>query len=297
MISKILVPIDFSQPSEEALVVAHQLAKKFHATLELVHVLEIPLPDEEVAVTRFEILPMAYVRQLKEEAREQMETLAKRHHMGDVEIVYRVQTGNPYRSIIRELVKNPADLVVMGSKGASGDHEVWVGSNAERMVRFAHCPVLVVKEKFRIDRIKNIVFATALRDYAPEVVNRLSALQQALGAHLHLVRINTSGNFMEDPYVKEELRKLVREHHLKDVTVHTYSDVREEDGIIHFAQEIKANLIALTTRGRRGLAHLLGGSIAEDVTNHTKLPVWTMNLRHQGAKTTATRQGKKAKTD
>lgn len=285
MMKKILVPIDFSAQSVAALNVAHQLAQQFAATLWLVHVVEIPLPDEEVAVARIEVLPMAYVRQVKEDAREQMETLVKRHRMGDVDIVYRVQTGNPYRSIIRELVKNPADLVVMGSKGTSGDKEVWVGSNAERMVRFAHCPVLVVKEKFRIDRVKHIVFATALRDYGPEVKDEVKALQQVFGAHLHLVRINTLSNFMDDPYVKTELQKQMREYHLKNVTLHTYSDVREEDGIIHFAQEIKADLIALTTRGRSGLAHLLGGSIAEDVTNHTKLPVWTINLRHPGTKT------------
>jgi nucleotide-binding universal stress UspA family protein len=279
---KILVPIDFSQPAVNALDVAYQLAQKFAVTLELVHVVEIPLPDDEVAVARLEVLPMQQVRRIKDEAREMMEALVKRHHYNNADVTYRVQTGNPYRSIIRELVKTPADLVVMGSKGASGDREVWVGSNAERMVRLAHCPVLVVKDKFRVDRIKHIVFATALRDYDPEVINRIKEMQQALGAQLHVVRINTPNNFMEDPYVKAELKKLAKDHQLGNVTVHTYNDISEEDGIIHFAEEMKADLIALTTRGRRGLLHLLGGSVAEDVANHTKLPVWTINLRQLG---------------
>jgi nucleotide-binding universal stress UspA family protein len=277
---KILVPVDFSQQSQDALDVAHQLAKKLKAHLQLVHVLEIPLPDDEVPVSRIEVLPMEYMRRAKEGAIEQLEALVKQQHISDVKIDYQVQSGNPYRSIIRELVKNPVDLIVMGSKGASGDKEVWVGSNAERMVRLAHCPVLVVKEKFPVDRIKNIVFATALREYEPEALHELKELQKAFGAHLHLLRVNTIGNFMEDPFVKERLRELADTHQLKNYTIRTYSDIEEEDGIIHYAEEVKADMIAMTTRGRRGLMHLLSGSKAEDVTNHTRLPVWTMNLRY-----------------
>ncbi|MGB3851953.1 MAG: universal stress protein [Tunicatimonas sp.] len=282
MINKIVVPIDFSEPSVDALDVAHQFAKKFAVALELVHIVEIPLPVDEESIVRVKVFPVEQVRRIKDEAREMMEALVHDHRYEDVDVTYRVQTGNPYRSITRELVKNPADLIVMGSKGASGDREVWVGSNAERMVRFARCPVLVVKEKFRVDRIKRIVFATALRDYDPEAINRLKAMQQALGAKLHVVRINTMNNFMEDPYVKRELGEMVEEHQLENATVHTYNDIAEEDGIIHFAEAMKADLIALTTRGRRGLMHLLGGSVAEDVANHTKLPVWTINLRQLG---------------
>ncbi len=282
MINKIVVPIDFSEPSVDALDVAHQFAKKFAVALELVHIVEIPLPVDEESIVRVKVFPVEQVRRIKDEAREMMEALVHDHRYEDVDVTYRVQTGNPYRSITRELVKNPADLIVMGSKGASGDREVWVGSNAERMVRFARCPVLVVKEKFRVDRIKRIVFATALRDYDPEAINRLKAMQQALGAKLHVVRINTMNNFMEDPYVKRELEEMVEEHQLENATVHTYNDIAEEDGIIHFAEAMKADLIALTTRGRRGLMHLLGGSVAEDVANHTKLPVWTINLRQLG---------------
>lgn len=259
---------------------AHQLAKKFHAALWLVHVLEIPLPNVEVPPTKIATPPMDYLQRAKEGAEDQMKALVKQQRIKDVAVVYHVLSGNPYRSIIRELLKEPADLVVMGSKGASGDHEVLVGSNAERMVRFAHCPVLVVKEKVKIDRIKRIVFATALREYDGEVLKELKDLQQMFGAHLHLLRVNTPSNFLEDPFVKQRLGKLAETHHLKNYTVHTYSDQEEEDGIIHFAQEIGADLITLTTRGRRGLRHLFSGSVAEDVTNHTKLPVWTLSLRH-----------------
>ncbi len=271
---KILVPIDFSQPSRDALTVAHQLAKKLDATLVLAHVLEIPLPNVDVSPT----LPTDYVSQAKAGAEAQMKVLTKRQRVTDVAVEYHVLSGSPYRSIIRDMLKESAELVVMGSKGASGDQEVLIGSNAERMVRLAHCPVLVVKEKFRVDRVKHIVFATSLREYDDAVIAELKTLQQTFGARLHLLRVNTPSGFLEDPYAKQRLREFAETHDLENYTVHTYSDQEEEEGIIHFAQEIGAHLIALTTRGRRGLRHLFSGSIAEDVANHTQLPVWTLNL-------------------
>ena len=289
---KILVPIDFSQQAKDALSVAQQLARKFHATLSLVHVLEIPLPTIDVPLTARDTLPMDYLRKAREGAEEQMQTLVKRQRIKDVPVAYHVQTGNPYRSIINELLKEKSvDLVVMGSKGTSGDKEILVGSNAERMVRFARCPVLVVKGKVKIEQIKNIVFATTLREYDNEPMKELKALQQMFGAHLHLLRVNTLSNFLEDPFVRQRLRELAKTHHLKNYTVHTYSDLEEEEGIIHFAQEVDADLIALTTRWRHGLAHLFSGSVAEDVANHTKLPVWTLSLRH----TTKNQNGRASK--
>ena len=56
-------------------------------------------------------------------------------------------------------------------------------------------------------------------------------------------------------------------HELENYTVNIYNDVVEEDGIIYFARDIDADMIALSTHGRSGLMHLLSGSIAEDVVN------------------------------
>ena len=56
-------------------------------------------------------------------------------------------------------------------------------------------------------------------------------------------------------------------------------DILEET--LNFAEDIDAELIALATHGRTGLMHLLSGSIAEDVVNHAKRPVWTFRLKHK----------------
>jgi hypothetical protein len=57
------------------------------------------------------------------------------------------------------------------------------------------------------------------------------------------------------------------------------NDAYETDGIISFAHEVNADLIAMATHGRRGLLHLLTGSVAEDVVNHVDCLMWTWSLK------------------
>ena len=269
----ILVPTDFSPHAEYALEAAAHLARRLDASIHLVHVLEFSLPTTKLAA-----LPPGYIAKAKEEIGDHLRHLIDQKKLTNLPATYEVRIGNPYRSITQALLETQVDLVVMGSKGASGIDEVLIGSNAERMVRFAPCPVLVIKEETNLAAISNIVYATALRDEEDMVLKSLIQLQRSYDAQLHLVKINTVNNFLADPGVKLQLQALAKAHHLKNYTVNTFNDIGEEEGIIHFAKEKQADLIALATHGRRGLLHLLEGSIAEDLVNHSKLPVWTMSL-------------------
>ena len=71
------------------------------------------------------------------------------------------------------------------------------------------------------------------------------------------------------------IRSFVKKHNFENIKAEIYNSLSEESGIIEFADDIDADLIAMTTHGRTGLLHLLTGSIAEDVVNHSSRPVWT----------------------
>ncbi|MEM9832062.1 MAG: universal stress protein [Bacteroidota bacterium] len=275
---KILVPTDFSPLANEALRTAYQLAQQHKAAIHLVHVLMFPMTEEEAPPGVVEVLPVEYLKQLKQDTTQQLIELIEKEAIGGVPITSEIVVGNPYQSIARILKKEKMDLVVMGSRGVSGVREILVGSNAERMVRFSPSPVLIIKSATDFSHLKNIVYATALHEKEHAVLRTLSELQLAFDAQLHVVRINTISNFREDPTVREQLKKLAKSCQLKNYTLNTFSDIGEEEGIIHFADEIGADLIAISTHAYRGLLRLLGGSIAENVANHSKYPVWTMSL-------------------
>jgi nucleotide-binding universal stress UspA family protein len=150
-----------------------------------------------------------------------------------------------------------------------------IGSNTEKVVRTAHCPVLTVHNKPSSKDFKNIVYATSM-EKDEEVFSRVIRTTQKLyDSTVHLVRINTPGNFQRDIVVKRYMQDFAKKLQLKNYTLNVFNDITEEEGIVYFADSINADLIAMATHGRTGFAHVLAGSIAEDVVSHSKRPVLT----------------------
>jgi hypothetical protein len=110
-------------------------------------------------------------------------------------------------------------------------------------------------------------------------VEELFKLQEIFEAKLHLVKINTPNNFETNRTIFKEMKTFVEKYNISNYSLNVYNDYIEEDGIIYFCEDIGADMIALATHGRTGFMHLLSGSIAEDIVNHAKRPVWTCKLK------------------
>jgi nucleotide-binding universal stress UspA family protein len=212
--------------------------------------------------------------------KEQLTDTVKDSKYQGLNIVTDVKIGSAFRSITEDISNNNVGLVIMGTKGSGGLEGFLVGSNTERVVRMARCPVLTIKNKISLDSIKEVVFPTSLEEDQEHLISELKKLQELLGARLHIVKINTPNHFETDRKIKEKMKKFVERHSLENFTLNIYNHSIEEDGIIYFAEDIHADMIALGTHGRTGLLHLLSGSIAEDVVNHANRPVWTYSYRH-----------------
>ena len=141
-IRKILVPYDFSQHSEHALDWAIELAEKWQARLELMHVVHI-LPH---AVALSDNVYARVEQQQLASAQESLEAIrAKKTEGTTVRLDCRVRRGMPSQGICDEATAQKADLIVMSSHGRTGLSHVLVGSVAEWVTRYAPCPVLVTK--------------------------------------------------------------------------------------------------------------------------------------------------------
>jgi nucleotide-binding universal stress UspA family protein len=171
-----------------------------------------------------------------------------------------------------------ADLIIMGTKGSSGFKEFVIGSNTEKIVRWSPVPVIAVKKTVKPGSIKNIVFPNTLSDEQETLILKIKDMQTLLNATLHIVYINTPGNFKKDVDTKAQLKAFAKRFMLKDYTLNVYNDIDQETGLAHFIKEVKGDMIVMATHGRRGLAHLMSGSIAEDVVNHIDCPIWTFKV-------------------
>ena len=97
---------------------------------------------------------------------------------------------------------------------------------------------------------------------------------------IHLVRINTPGDFQRDYVVKDYMEKFAKSLGLKNFTINIFNDLTIEEGVIRFADQIDADMIAMATHGRSGFAHVIAGSVAEEVASHSKRPVLTFVVKH-----------------
>lgn len=287
---RILVPTDFSEQANNALYMAHELARLSQSELILLNVLDIPGGHAFApGGASFNVmggpamsgdLDNVYVVELHDKTKEKLESIVREPKYNDIKISYKLQLGNPYHNISEEIVENHVDLVVMGTKGTSGMEEFLIGSNTEKVVRMAKCPVLTVKDKVDTNNIKKIVFASSFTEQEDHVIEELKKLQKLLSAEIHLVKVNTPNNFETSRQIKKEIEEYISKYDLQHASVNICNDVVEEDGIIYFAEDINADLIAMATHGRTGFMHLLSGSIAEDVVNHAQRPVWTCTLKN-----------------
>lgn len=280
----ILVPTDFSEQANYALDFAYSIAKKSGGQIKLLNVVEAPHGTSFNAmgevVTPDDTDTVLFI-QLRNSIKQRLHELATHAKYKDVAISTDVEVGSAYGHISRAIADHEVDLVVMGTQGASGLKEVLVGSNTEKVVRRAKCPVLTVKSPVEANSIKNVVLATNMKVNHEQLVREFNKLQQLFNATIHIVSINTPADFETDRFYKQEMKKLAEKYSLQNYTFNVYNDKVEDDGIIYFAEEINADMIALGTHGRTGLSHLLSGSIAEDIVNHSKRPVWTYRLQQQ----------------
>ena len=141
----IIVAIDFSPPSMTALRHATRLAEQFGSVIRLVHVVE-PAPFlndlPNVALVRTD-------QEIAKEAKLKLEATAQQEIEELVPVYPEVRIGKAYNEIVAAAKVSGADLIVIATHGYTGLKHALLGSTAERVVRHAHCPVLVVRQTKR----------------------------------------------------------------------------------------------------------------------------------------------------
>lgn len=274
----ILVPVDFSSYSESALKAAADLARKKESTLYVLHVINVGEPIMGTGSIRVDDSELIFFSKL---AKSKLHEFLGKDYLQGIKIIDIIELGPTYYSITQNIDKYDIDIIVMGSKGSSGLAEFFIGSNTEKVVRNSKVPVLVIKNKLMDVHFQKIVFVS---DFDKE---NISSFKKAQGfaadfdAEMKLMAINTKTDGFENVQkIKDVIDEFLTAGDIDmdpdDVIV--YRDKKVEEGILNGAGSIGADLIAIPTHGRRGLSHFFNGSIAEDVMNHSNIPVITFKI-------------------
>lgn len=272
---RILVPTDFSQYAEYALKVAAQIAKQNNSEIYLLHMLELPFQEVDVAGGYGEPPEALFYKKLAEK---QFDAFLDKPYLKDVVIHETVKADITFSEIKDACRENDIDIIIMGSHGASGIKEMFIGSNAEKVVRNSDVPVLVIKNDHDNFKINDFVFASDFKNDNKETYKQAVEFAQSFDANVHLLMVNTPNNFTTTAKAKTRINDFIKDVDFKDYTVTIYNDESVEKGILNFSKEVDADIIGISTHGRQGIAHFFNGSISEDLVNHANRPVITFKI-------------------
>ena len=266
--NNILVGIDFEEGSFNALEHAVAIAQKAKLDILCVWVCTRGKNSEKVKMIeetekRFEELIEKYQPQLKVN-----------------KIEYKIRKGRIYKEIVAEAKKSKPYMIIIGTHGASGFEEFWIGSNANKIVTSSPCPVMTIRTGRSIKKDLKIIImpldnSVETRQKAP--ITGLMAKQ--FNAVIHVVKVYTtqvkSIRRKIDGYA-EQVIKYFDENEVKSLEVTLEVDNLTPE-VIEYATKVDANLIVIMTEQETKTANLWLGPYAHQMLNHSPIPVLCMH--------------------
>jgi len=265
---RILVPCDFSAAAKHAFQFAVEMAAATGGRVFVLKIMQVP--------TVFGNGPLSMIDEWIAYSEKEFGKMKSRTASGAARVELLLETGY-VNDVIRDVItREKIDLVMMGTDGASGLKEFFLGSHTEKVVRASPVPVMAIHGPFHLDWVKNIVFPTTMELDQKRLVEQIKALQTLFGAVIHLLYINGFPFSLEsEEQAERKLEDYALFYGLKNYTVHVSRGLNVQEGILKYARRIPNSIIAMGTHGHKGLAHITEGSVAEDVVNHLTEPVWT----------------------
>ncbi|MBP9927080.1 MAG: universal stress protein [Cyclobacteriaceae bacterium] len=272
-IKSILVPIDFSPVANNAMETAIAICKRQLATLTLIHVVEntyVLYPPEAGGATG-SILP-----EMIKQANEGLSKLAKKIRLDhDLVVNHIVQSGNPADEICRWALHKEIDLIVLGTHGASGLREFFIGSNAYRVVKNSSCPVMTIPGFNQWLDFKKILFPIRMvpnaldkYDVVRPIIRKNGSLLQVAG----IVKKNDTTGILEMKALVDTVQnKIMEDDIICESEVHYCDNVARQ--VLAIANDKKPDLIVITATLDSSIRDFFLGPYTQDIVNHAAFPV------------------------
>lgn len=285
---RILAPVDFSDPSRQVLSVAVALARQFGAQLGVMHVTRRNRPDSHIVAEQVGI-----TFDTRRAGRAKLTEFIERERPGDIQPMRIVADGVPFHEIAKAAKSWEADLIVIATHGYTGFKHVLLGSTAERVVRYAPCPVLVVRSREKRgvktvlspDQVRSILVPVDFSESSLAALRHALALARQNKAQLTLLHVLEPfhANMLIDTTQTQRDARVAAHERLtgladgtKKVWPRTGRELRTGHPvttITALAKRTNADIIVMGTHGHTGLKHAMLGSVAERVVRHAPCSV------------------------
>jgi len=271
---QIIVAIDFSKTSLNALAFGIHIANKANADVQMVWVDNTT--SEEVVFEGF-----AHEERNEKVAllKELQDKYSKSFKQGKLD--FKTRKGKVYIEISQQAKVVSADLIITGTHGVSGFEEFWIGSNAYRIVTSAPCPVITLRHDFQVGDIRKIVIPIDSSQETRQKIPVAAQVAQLFNSEIHILSLYStplkSVQKRVDNYAKHVI-DYCGERKIKYVAV-----AKESENItrttIDYSESVGADLIAIMTEQETTTANIFLGPYAQQMVNHSPVPVLSMRAK------------------
>lgn len=275
---KILFPTDFSQTSLNAFVYALHLAKKINAEIVTLHVYQLVVGtfDDyyDFLNENYSISEWGNFENYKSEV-PKLRMLAEKEHCQGVKLSHILERGDIVPGILEIAEKEQVDFIVMGTTGATGLKETFLGTVSEKVMNHAKATVLAIPEKAQYKNIKNILFLTELSKLQTDALKKVERIATAFNAHIDVLQIKSSHS-NGDAAILEKWKKQFLQ---SDIYFYILTSDSLADTAIDFMQLNKTDMVAMPVHEKNHFEKLFLFSLSRQMAFHSQVPVFALHTK------------------
>lgn len=270
---RILFPTDFSEAAKAAFVYALRFADSFNAELVILHVYDLPIvetpPLPESTKEIYDIVEMNQFESFREELPE-LHKIAERKHLGHVNMRNILLYGDLIYNINKVCKDEEIDLIVMGTKGASGLKETFLGSTTASVISNATVPVLGIPYEAEYHGIKNIAFTTQYKDKDSDALREAITIAQKFRARIQCLYIKNP----DDPTdIDERINEWKMYFRDENIDFFNIAGDHIEQTILDFIETQNVDMLVMRTQKRGFFESLFHRSLTKKMAYHSKVPL------------------------
>jgi nucleotide-binding universal stress UspA family protein len=270
---QILFPTDFSEAANTAFIYALRFADSFGADLVILHVYDLPIVETpvlpETAAEIFDIVEMNQFESFRDEL-PKLHKMAESRGLGHVKIRNVLLYGDLVYNINKVCTDENIDMVVMGTKGASGLKETFIGSTTASVIANVKVPVLGIPAEAEYHPIKSIAFTTQYKDKDNDSMRRVLDIADKFGARVQCLYIKNA----DDPAdIEERINEWKSYYRSDNIDLFNIAGDHIEQTLLDFIENQHIGLLVMRAHKRGFFESLFHRSLTKKMAYHSKVPL------------------------